>query len=167
MTELVNKLPFELANIIYSYVGEHKNAEMIKKAEDEITEAHCWLLDFYNQEGKSFYEKYFETYNFLHQIHGTKKVNTHEFLYHTHNELYKCYYCNKMLYKDDIVNYNFECEFCHARKLGTEVYECQGCGDRTFEGMNMSEYQHKLYCEFCYESLIEEALEEENEENEE
>lgn len=50
MTELLERLPFELANIVYSYVGEHPTATILKEYMDEqFEDAHefCVECDMY------------------------------------------------------------------------------------------------------------------------
>jgi hypothetical protein len=48
MTEITERLPFELANIIYSYVGTHPVAQLIEdKMNEEMISEFCTECDLY------------------------------------------------------------------------------------------------------------------------
>jgi hypothetical protein len=104
MTEIAKRLPFELANAIYSFVGIHPVAQLIKnhfEREDEEACTKCRM-----------YEKYDDGY----------------------------------------------CEYCYAEVLGTVVYTCAECYDKTFTYGRHNNTDGGLYCDGCMELRDEDGM---------
>jgi hypothetical protein len=104
MTEIAKTLPFELANFIYSFVGVHPVAQIIKDHFDRDDPEMCIKC--------RMYEKYDDGY----------------------------------------------CEYCYAEVLGTDVYTCGCCGDKTFIYGRHNNIEGGLYCDGCMETRDEDGM---------
>ena len=113
MTEIAKTLPFELANFIYSFVGIHPVAQIIKEYfEGEMISEFCIECSLYTagEENKN-------------------KVLGYD---------WNCY--------------DGKCEYCYAEELGTDVYTCAECGDKTFTYGRHNNTEGGLYCDGCMEN---------------
>jgi hypothetical protein len=128
---MFERLPFELLNEIYSFVGKHKTAELIEKLVDDIDDIYIDFVGCRNEplikETEEFSEKVFEIIN-INKEYGRvgrpKYIFDHnEVRFNMLNEIYNCYYCNKIINRTELLCYGARCTKCYSRKLGCEEIE--------------------------------------------
>lgn len=109
--EMINSLPFELANIIYSFVGKNPVAELVDNHFEELRN------DFDYDIGLCEYCGHYdaEHYELSNREGRTLKM----------------------------------CEYCYAEELGTDVYTCEDCGEKTYEYGRHINTINGLYCSGC------------------
>jgi hypothetical protein len=54
--------------------------------------------------------------------------------------------------------YDGKCEYCHAEELGTVVYTCAECCDKTFTYGRHNNTEGGLYCDGCMETRDEDGM---------
>jgi len=58
-----------------------------------------------------------------------------------------CNKCGKYDKYDD----NAVCEYCYAEALGTDVYTCDDCGEKTYTFGKFNNTENGLYCGACFD----------------
>lgn len=157
MTEIARRLPFELSDYIYSFVGEHELAKIIKKTTKNIADAieTSHMIDHYVED--DFKLQFFASLKLFREVHGNYYpfFDPYDFALSMSSGLYDyCYYCERRITRQELVDYFMECQVCHAKKLGTEVYECNNCGFETLDETKMCKYKNTMICDDCFETEV-------------
>jgi hypothetical protein len=157
MTDIVEKLPYELANIVYSYLGKSDTAKMIEEYHTMRfkTLEHCKKCKNYIDILRNHYccDNVRQVKKIICKINCKNKTKPNHFM-----SICLCVYPIK--YKSRL------CEYCYAEELGEIIYTCIGCNKKTF---TLGEFNNteadKLFCNYyCYEDYLIELEEEDLEE---
>lgn len=120
MTDLIHRLPSEVSNHCYSFVGEHKLAKIIKQTikhtSDSIERSNH--LDHYVED--EFYMQYFALINLIKEVHGNYYLvfDMEKIANAISCSVYdSCYYCDRPISRQDLIDYFMECKTCNTVKL--------------------------------------------------
>jgi len=96
MTEICEKLPFEIANIVYSYLGEHPVAKLIKENEETLRNQNefCDDCNLYTAKKNDFWKNIY--------ICSKTKEGLCEFCYGENElgiEVFSCVECGEKTYE--------------------------------------------------------------------
>jgi hypothetical protein len=153
MTDFVASTILVLANasgdlfvVDYLYGGEYKYRIQLRKTTDPVSVAEIDELDYHylNIVGdnlrciiEGFWE---EGFTIINRDEGdlTDYIPVEE-------EDDKCGKCGKY----DCYNGNEVCEYCYAEALGTDVYTCDDCGEKTYTFGKFENTENGLFCGAC------------------
>jgi hypothetical protein len=133
MADIVEKLPTELANIVYSYLGKSDTAVIMEEY---------------------FFWKEEHEWNYLtcKKCKCSRRDTSDDYILHVDMMFHE------FKYGEDWVKL---CEYCYAEEFGEQdVYTCCKCNNKThiFGDFNNTE-EDGLFCNYCYEDYLEELEE--------
>lgn len=171
-----NKLPFELANIIYSYLGKSKTANLICESKEDLEEYSGALLDnclntstwkmypIFNNGFLNSWKYVVKSNNALNQIRDKPKCTIDITSTHLEIDNIKCEWCCVNTHIQDYINYGKKCEWCYAEYLGNDVFTCNECGNKSTDKSDFYYSRSRGYiCDWCYQNNSESEDEDEDE----
>jgi len=180
----IERLPRELVDIVFSYLGTSPSADIIKGAIEDIKEYEDPIEDrlgkdkliilrienkyssfgkypIYNNAFFKVWKECIALNNRLNLIRKSPKMILDITQNYLKKDNLKCVGCYCYISIDNCVNYGERCEWCYATYLGQEVYSCDRCGYRSFCISNFRDVEGFL----CWD--CEDETDEENEIDEE
>lgn len=167
IVELTTKrLPLELVNIVFSFLGRSPSAKLVEEAKYDLDENGLIVGERYSGNDVSrFYDcwKLVARYNFDLYNGVPRHIDIQTIFFDI--ETLTCVECCCHINLRNYTNYDGRCEWCYAIHLGHEVFSCEECDFKTTEISDLDFHGNRMYCQRCYiESETEDEDEVEDEE---
>ena len=124
----IKRLPYELVNEVFSFLGRSPSAKIIEEAKDDLDENGLVVgVRYSGNDISRFYDcwKLVARYNFD-LYNGVPKYIDIQTIFFDMSNL-SCVGCHCHINLRDFYNYGERCEWCYALYLGHEVLECDIC----------------------------------------
>ena len=166
------RLPFEIANVVFSFLGTSPSAKLIDdtlnilEESDLVIEKKNDVIDI----GNRFIRHWIWVKVFHRKLNYWKPkpspiVDVEHTLWLV--ETLQCSECCCSINTDDNANYEGLCEWCYASHLGHEIFTCSSCDYKSTENDDMWLQNNNWYCRYCGLPSDEETeTEDEEDENE-
>lgn len=152
-------LPYELMNIVGSFLGEAPSGkimnEYISQQDDILTNIEE------NHTEYTFCGRWKRVKVFWNLVSTRKHIDAEDLV--SLSDL-RCQDCNiKCQFFEVYLEYNSKCFWCHCEELGCEYFECKDCGVKTEYQSDLYNTETGLYCVACLPESEDEESENEDE----
>ena len=137
------RLPYEIINIVFSFLGTSPSADLIKEAIEDIREYDDGYTNLLTS-----WKECVSINNKLNVVRKPKRtINiTRNYLKLDNLTCEECG-CNCLL--DEYIDYCGKCEWCYTEYLGHEVFTCGTCRFRSDDLSDFSNNSNGFWCQYC------------------